>query len=48
MSQSVNLEKVHSESSMDLNSEDNKKSRMKTRQAQKEKEKDWLAQKVIT
>ena len=39
MSQSVNLQKTKTESSIDLNGDDSKKSRMKTRQGLKEEEK---------
>ena len=40
MGESVNLEKVFTESSMDLNAEESKRSRLKTRQPMKEKDKE--------
>ena len=48
MSESANLEKVYTENSMDLNGEDSKKSRLKTRQPMKQKDKEKSMQRAIT
>lgn len=48
MSESVNLEKVYTETSMDLNGDDSKKSRLKTRQPIRQKDKEKQLQRPIT